>query len=351
MTADNNQSGSESISALNYSAHAIDDLRAALKQFPAHFVQSKRAVHAMIGLLEKSVKFVLPNCGALLDIEHFSQAHVDLLKLPYPVVAFEIPWKTEHEIKNIGGMAQYTSSRRIALCWEPEATPAELSALNTILQKAPEGGVFVLPIAWMDNVGMWSIGVGGTFIPYDNTFAAIEEGNAVNPLTARSMEGLRAAGLLGKKPRRFDAEPFVLQYEHFEAVSRGDTEAGFMSIMSDTRDEAQALLQACAVLNCENVETADILPSPKLNKAREAKGKQPFFSYKYLVLAPERSASGRADGGGTHSSPRMHLRRGHLRRLENKTVWVRAAMVGTSNQHGIVDKHYVLKPGKQETAL
>ena len=46
--------------------------------------------------------------------------------------------------------------------------------------------------------------------------------------------------------------------------------------------------------------------------------------------------------GGNHASPRMHLRRGHLRRLPNKVVWVKEAMVNAKSQIGVVDKDYCL---------
>lgn len=338
----------ESISALNYCAHAIEDLKRLNAHTQPDFVQSKRSVSAVIDLLQASVKFILPNCGALLDVDSFSQSHLDLLKLPYPIVAFEIPWKTDTLIESIGGIKQVVASRRIALCWEPEATPPALRdfGLNTILDHFPQGGVFVLPVTYFDNHKMWTVGLGGAFIPYDNSFTPIDDGR-LNSLSHRSYEALKEVGLISKKVMKFDSEPFIIQPEHFESMFRHNPEEGFYSISSDTRDEALTLLQACAVLNCENVETADVEPSAKLNKARIASGKQPFFSYKVLTLSAERPGGrASADGaGGTHASPRMHLRRGHIRRLEHKSVWVRAAIVGSAAT-GVAQKDYVVRPAK-----
>ena len=46
----------------------------------------------------------------------------------------------------------------------------------------------------------------------------------------------------------------------------------------------------------------------------------------------------------THTSPRMHLRRGHLRQLERKVVWVRPAMINAESTRGVVHKYYGVVP-------
>jgi hypothetical protein len=331
----------ENIVALNYSAHAIEGMKDVVNALPQHFVQSKRAIQVVSDMLRDAVKFILPNCAELLDPEHVSQAHIDLLKLPFPVVAFEIPWQ-KIDAADAGYRDHLKSTRRIALCWEPGATPRELHALNGILEVFPQGGVFVLPISWLDPIGIWNVGIGGAFIPYENTLSAVDP-SKVTDLNAKAMEALNNAGLLPRKLRQFAAEPFILQFEHFDAIAaQSSRDVAFANIINDARDEAMALLQACAVLNCENVGTRDIEAPGKLNKARIAKGKQPFFSYKVLSIAADRPADTSSDGTGTHASPRLHLRRGHLRRLPGKTVWVRAAVIGSGSAAGVVSKDYRL---------
>lgn len=86
-------------------------------------------------------------------------------------------------------------------------------------------------------------------------------------------------------------------------------------------------------------------PIARIPLISATKGKQPFFSYKVLQLREEKSRQVADISGGTHTSPRMHLRRGHLRRLENKTIWVKPAMVNASAQHGIVVKDYSVSKG------
>ncbi len=64
---------------------------------------------------------------------------------------------------------------------------------------------------------------------------------------------------------------------------------------------------------------------------------------KVLPLSDERREAGEGVAGGNHASPRMHLRRGHLRRLENKVIWVRPAMVNAGSNAGAVLKDYAVE--------
>ena len=117
----------------------------------------------------------------------------------------------------------------------------------------------------------------------------------------------------------------------------------------DLFDELAAAVQAVAALNCENVTTS---PGPNrrpdLNKRRIAKGKAPFFSYHILECTDDGSAARGPHQGGTHASPRSHLRRGHIRRLsDTRSTWVRASMVG-SKSSGIVKKITHLRGDQHE---
>lgn len=155
------------------------------------------------------------------------------------------------------------------------------------------------------------------------------------------------AGLTKSKAKHFRAEPFYLLPEFYEktlAAYGGNREKAYAQIILDSRDEVQTVVQACSVINCANVTTAEISAPAALNKKRQEKGKQPFFSYKVLQLSDERREAGKGGAGGSHASPRMHLRRGHLRRLESKVVWVRPAMVNAGSNTGVVLKDYAVQP-------
>lgn len=339
---------SEQIRALNYSAHAIDDLRRIEARIRDSWPSSSRAMRRVIDMLRDSVKFLLPNCAELIDPDELRQAHLDLLHLPFPLVAFEAPWETNDRLAQIGDFPQTPATKRIALCWEVRPEYEVVPGLNDILTRFPERGVFVLPIFWAPATGEWMVAMGGQIVPYGNTMTTGHVGERL-PASEIAMKAMADSGRLGKAGKAFSAEPFCLLREPFELAieSYGSVEKAFAQVILDAGDEVQTLVQACSVLNCANVTTAELAAPEALNKKRRANDKQPFFSYKLLQLSEDRQVakgSGISAGGG-HASPRMHLRRGHLRRLEGRVIWVRPAMINAAATHGVVAKAYALNHG------
>lgn len=98
-----------------------------------------------------------------------------------------------------------------------------------------------------------------------------------------------------------------------------------------------------SALNCSNINRIEHTPSKKLQKARIKRGKQPLFSYWTLEIDIPKSMSLGADMGGTHASPRLHLRRGHPRQYApGKWCWVQPHAVGCSRS-GMIHKDYAAK--------
>lgn len=108
-------------------------------------------------------------------------------------------------------------------------------------------------------------------------------------------------------------------------------------------DSWDAQMQFCTLslilaLQCCNVKTSIIPASVPLNKKRAAKGKLPFVDYKILTI--DGAGTTTPTNGGTHASPRQHLRRGHIRRLsDERRVWVQQCMVGDPRK-GLIVKDY-----------
>lgn len=102
---------------------------------------------------------------------------------------------------------------------------------------------------------------------------------------------------------------------------------------------ANAVLSFLAALQCSNVIQVN-QPAPKfINKTREKKNKPPFFSYKVLTIDTKGKVEDKKKGGGTGNTKRVHLRRGHIRRLADRTVWVNPCVVGDKSK-GMVTKDY-----------
>ena len=336
----------DQVQALNYCAHAIEDLRELEAILRGAAPESARVFRRLIDMLQHSVKFILPNCCDLIDPNELRQAHLDLTRLPFPCVAFEAPWEKEDGIEQLGEFQQTPATKRIALCWEASPEYELLPGLNSILEAFPEGGVFVLPIYWGPEHRRWTVALGGSFVPYENTMQDVKLEESL-PASRIAHAATIEAGLTISKAKHFRAVPFYLLHEFYVlslAAYGGNREKAYAQIILDSRDEVQAVVQACSVINCANVTTAEISAPAALNKKRQEKGKQPFFSYKVLQLSDERREAGRGGAGGNHASPRMHLRRGHLRRLESKVVWVRPAMVNAGSNTGAVLKDYAVQP-------
>jgi hypothetical protein len=95
----------------------------------------------------------------------------------------------------------------------------------------------------------------------------------------------------------------------------------------------------CAVLANNEVETTDVPPDDKANRLRRISGYAPLYAYKTLTIgAPKKRQAVR--GGGTHASPRSHLRRGFYRTSRNGVRHcVQACMVMVETP-GFVHKDY-----------
>jgi len=110
--------------------------------------------------------------------------------------------------------------------------------------------------------------------------------------------------------------------------------------VAKVRESVQAqvhlLCRFLSVLNCRNVGTQAIPPSAALNKKRTTAGKPPIYEYKVLIL---KASGARLSGDGSHASPRVHLRRGHLKRRKTGTFWWQPHVVG-DRERGVVVKDY-----------
>lgn len=116
-------------------------------------------------------------------------------------------------------------------------------------------------------------------------------------------------------------------------------------LLKDISSEVNALLELCEALSCSNVKHEIIQTfHPNINQRRIKDGKTPFYETRTLWIdVPGVSKDSGDPQGGTHRSPRQHLRRGHIRRLPTgKKVWVNSAVVG-SKENGVIKKDYAIK--------
>jgi hypothetical protein len=88
------------------------------------------------------------------------------------------------------------------------------------------------------------------------------------------------------------------------------------------------------------------------NKRKIAAGKAPTYDWRtvYVRLA-EKSGDNTSESAqpSTHASPRLHDRRGHIRRLQSgKNVWVRACKVGQAELGTVFHDYQIIGVDRQE---
>jgi hypothetical protein len=321
------------IVSLNYSAHAIDQLTNDLKKLKLIAPESANTLLNLIGLLKVSIKFILPNRGGFVDPFSLPDSELNLIRIPYPVVAFEVPWDKEEDNNFI--------TKKIILCWENIA-PEPISGLHDkFLNLYPDSGVFVAIFSWDNSNKVWISPVKGFFLPYKKMIINMDNFGKEKDTTEWSLLVIKK-GKSASQRRGYLVDTFILQEEVFDKVinEKGISQADYQ-FSDDYGDLIDLILETCSVVNCSNIIALDLPPINALNKKRIKNGKQPFFTYKVLQLK-ETTKKKISIGEGSHASPRTHLRRGHIRRLEDKTVWVKPAVINGESTHGVVVKDYAI---------
>ncbi len=110
-----------------------------------------------------------------------------------------------------------------------------------------------------------------------------------------------------------------------------------------------SLFTLLGVLNATGAHREMIAAPAKLNAQRARRSKPLVPGHRRVILRPASSiASVIGAAGGGHASPRMHVRRGHIRRLETgKMTWVRPCVVGDPGR-GAVSHSYVVQGAGRE---
>lgn len=106
----------------------------------------------------------------------------------------------------------------------------------------------------------------------------------------------------------------------------------------------RAVLNLLCTLSCTNTQISDhpVKASKLKNDLRKKKKKLPFFEFKILTIDSDKPRSNNSThSNGTQSGKRVHLRRGHIRKLAKGNVWVNACVVGDKSK-GSIEKEYLV---------
>lgn len=149
-------------------------------------------------------------------------------------------------------------------------------------------------------------------------------------------------GFLNPERTKYQVMPFVVLPG---AITRYVTDEGVRENQDEIDERIRGISagvwskpvwELIEALSCRNVRAKKI-EQPRLRKAGLSKGRE-FFDYHVLTIDGAHGESQTL--GGSHASPRFHLRRGHIRRHPTAgNVWVNACTVG-DRSIGSVAKDY-----------
>lgn len=147
----------------------------------------------------------------------------------------------------------------------------------------------------------------------------------------------------------FSSETIIARYEmsthkavpHELLEQIPDKQCGHMAT-----EQIGLLAQFVSLCSCENVTPVKVRePSAHMQAAAKKRGNLPHDDYWTLdVFLPSKDEGDEDAHGfsGPHTSPRLHFRRGHIRRLPSgRNTWVRHCMVGRA-ELGKIEKDYRL---------
>ena len=332
----------------NFATHAIECFRDYLLKHEKSAVKDDMIETRMkeaLYWLDKSVKFIGPVNGEFLDRLDMISEDVDYPKLPFDAICIEY----EYEVTDVSSFdGVYRAAREeqpdracVLAFYSDPSTP-----LGQLIEKdygdASHGEFVVWPILGF-RAGRTVMGHfvdKESWIPVLDPVLITRENRSALNVEIRLVDSDKkiAVQVLACK------ETLATRMYTNERLGRDASPRTVLKEMTnDAAAEAMSVVELCNLLECTNIETEAIEAPFKLNKKRLAAGKAPFFEYKVLKIKGTTQRE-REPGGTAHASPRLHYRRGHIRRLASgKKTWVRPHMVGDASRGHIV-KDYAPVP-------
>ena len=285
----------------------------ALEDRSSSIERARKISEPILNMAEVHGKFFLmPDGGDILhpvnSIEMFSKmVHEEpsLFRLPFPVCVLEFSTAGDGASVNGDAFAKGDFKQpRCCVAWELDAH-RPLAGLRDM----PPGSLAVWSTNYMPphkNMPGWWCG---------------------DPVVNVVLPNLAVGGML-----------FIRQMRPPWADEAAATDPTFEAFCDASKAEVQCVTSLCMALACSNVTTSFLEADARLNIARIKRGRKPFAAYHVLQLVA--AESGRVGGFGSHASPAMHVRRGHIRRLASgRRTWVNQCVVGRIAS-GLVDKDY-----------
>jgi len=194
------------------------------------------------------------------------------------------------------------------------------SVVVIVMHDEEENGVLCIPSSKLKGEKSWRIPAFSFFYPYKNFGVRKADGKWAHAVSCRTFLPDAVHDMANGKP----TEEFLQRIYNEDALYL-----------------VRGYMYFCAASIAYNMTFTDLKPDAKLNKMRRARGKMPLFTYKVLTIGRKKRKSQYL--GGTHASPRSHLRRGYFRTSQKGARhWVQPCMV-KGETDGFVHKDYIVE--------
>lgn len=307
MIEDGERDGS-GITAKNYASHVDTALERCVRLYrKANDARGAMNTAAILLALRRAMHFAVPDGGKILGAGWDTLSSLESIRLPYEAITVE-----SYDRLPDGSVKSVLIAQDVEAA--EDAFPALIPVSEAEDQVPPSGPGIVIG-------GMFNHG---------------ERGWALHPFAAFRPRSPSAIGGLNYLHFYWIAEYIILPrgYRHHAAMNRQDMAGLF-------RQHLPEMMELLEALGCVNVES-----EPFLNHCpagvRRVNRRRLYETHRLVIKKPDTES--RLRGVGTRSSPRAHLRRGHIRRLPSGNIWINACAVG-SLKNGFVHKDYAVTAG------
>lgn len=267
---------------------------------------------------QRAVKFVLPDNGVIFDNQ--LRGLPDILKLPYNEIVIEYCCSNSGgRVANHFGEDQTTPVRKRIVYAQQDGENIQVASI--VCLETPMGDRWqVLPYV-------------AEMIPRSN----VCDSEIINT------DEIKDEQYKKKNPDSYKVDKVVgTHYDIGGMAKKCHGDDWHEHAHYNMGDECQAVLSLIEALSCSNVKATPLPVRQKINKGAAKRGALPFDEYHILTLDGHSKSSGEGKTFLDRRSPREHLRRGHIRRLENKRIWINSMVVNAGN-HGKIHKSYELE--------
>jgi hypothetical protein len=303
------------ITARNYAAQAAKSLMDQvniIRVNPAnkHLLEDADQFEFLAGQINKAVHFAIPDGGRIFN-DNFKGIEGERICMPFPLMTVEWFMPDGGDTNCLDGIDLVPVKKRLVLIQDFDHVTNGYAK-----------GIYFSTFSFNENNNRW--------IPCP-VYMCMQDDDVVPPQDKCKKTHFNILASLGIYMPNLYRLMYGLE-PNPNKIPKGPSQ-DILGDAGNTFELFEAL--SCSNVSHEPMETID----PRKNAKRIKAGKLPIYETRILTIDSGKSSQSGMAQGGTHASPRQHLRRGHIRRLPDKNVWVNSCVVGRA-EHGVIEKQY-----------